>query len=216
MDRCRRGDPAGFAEFLEQNSADVFVVLDADPAWVAAARESTGTYRVVPGPAETSSWVFAKVPITDLAHPAEAGLPSAALQFTVQVGAAQAGVLALHTRSPITPGGAGQRDDALLAVTQWDRHQPPGPRVVTGDFHATQWSASLRQLLSDSSLEDSNRGFGYQPTFPARVWPLAVPIDQSLHSSQLITTARSTGPTFGSEHNSLIVTYAVAGAPKSG
>jgi len=46
------------------------------------------------------------------------------------------------------------------------------PHVVAGDFNATPWAASQRDLFADSHLRNAAYGFGYQPTWPARMMPL--------------------------------------------
>jgi endonuclease/exonuclease/phosphatase (EEP) superfamily protein YafD len=54
-------------------------------------------------------------------------------------------------------------------------------------------------------------GFGLQPTWPAGQPWFAIPIDHLLHSDQLTTVERSTGPANGSDHRPIEVTLAFAG-----
>lgn len=99
---------------------------------------------------------------------------------------------------------------ALDALGDWQREQAE-PAVVFGDFNATRWSAPVRRLVDSTSLANSEDGFGYQPSYPATFGLLGLPIDQSLYSPELTPTERSRGPTFGSGHRSLMVTYALTG-----
>lgn len=79
--------------------------------------------------------------------------------------------------------------------------------LVVGDLNATRWAAAFRELLGVGGLRDSERGFGFQPSYPAGFWLAGVPIDHSLYSDGLVPAARELGPSFGSRHRSLVVEY---------
>lgn len=205
----RRGDSAGFIDMLRARGVDVFVVLDAQPGWVTDTDGSLGPYRIVAGPPGTATWVFTKIAIGNVTHPDLAGMPPAAVQFDAHVGAADVAVLSLHTQAPTSAGNSAARDDSLRAVARWAQAHEQGRAIVTGDLNATMWSSKFRDLVSATALQDSEHGFGFQPSFPVRFRPVAVPIDQSLHSPTLATRGRDLGAPFGSGHNSLIVNYSL-------
>jgi endonuclease/exonuclease/phosphatase (EEP) superfamily protein YafD len=46
------------------------------------------------------------------------------------------------------------------------------PHVLAGDFNATPWSLGQRQLLEGLDLRNAAFGFGYTPTWPARIKPM--------------------------------------------
>ncbi len=82
--------------------------------------------------------------------------------------------------------------------------------MVVGDFNAARWSHGFRALLDRSGMVDSERGFGFQPTFPAGLpYPLRIPIDHLLHGEGLAVTDRVLGPALGSDHLPLVVDLAV-------
>jgi endonuclease/exonuclease/phosphatase (EEP) superfamily protein YafD len=82
--------------------------------------------------------------------------------------------------------------------------------VAFGDFNVTAYSPYLRRLLDRSGAHSSQAGFGVQATWPVQFRPAGIGIDQSVYTGTLTAVARTRGPSFGSEHRVLIVTYALA------
>ena len=68
----------------------------------------------------------------------------------------------------------------------------------------------LRDLLDHAHATSSQLGFGIQATWPHQFRPAGIAIDQSVYTGDLTTVARHRGPSLGSEHRALIVTYALA------
>lgn len=114
-------------------------------------------------------------------------------------------VLATHPLAPTDEERARLRDAQLGFAAEWAIGQE-GEHMVVGDFNATPWSWPFRRLMSDGGLENSQRGFGLQPSFPAtRSVLLRVPIDHLLHSNGLVVRSRELGPALGSDHFPLVV-----------
>lgn len=114
-------------------------------------------------------------------------------------------VLATHPLAPTDEERARLRDAQLGFAADWAIGQE-GEHMVVGDFNATPWSWPFRRLMSDGGLENSLRGFGLQPSFPAtRSVLLRVPIDHLLHSNGLVVRSRELGPALGSDHFPLVV-----------
>jgi len=114
-------------------------------------------------------------------------------------------VLSVHTHSPTTRDRAALRDAQLDFAADWadDRE---GAYMVVGDLNATPWSASFRHLVSAGHLQNSQSGFGLQPSFPVtQLAVLRVPIDHLVHSDVLSVRDRKLGPDLGSDHFPLLV-----------
>jgi endonuclease/exonuclease/phosphatase (EEP) superfamily protein YafD len=82
--------------------------------------------------------------------------------------------------------------------------------ILTGDFNATPWSASLRRTDAALALTRRDRAL---PTWPARVlgrsWPLPIlPIDHVYAGPGWATVKVERGPAFGSDHYPLVVILA--------
>ena len=113
-------------------------------------------------------------------------------------------ILAVHPPSPTSGQKARDRNEQLAGVADWADSQEL-PVIVVGDLNASPWSPAF-QPLAKSELINSVHGFGLQATWPAVLGPFGVPIDHLLHSSELTTVTRETGPSLGSEHRSVSVT----------
>lgn len=82
------------------------------------------------------------------------------------------------------------------------------PAILIGDLNCTLFSAYFDKLLKSASLEDSEIGFGYQPTWSLH-WPTPLfAIDHLLHNKQFVTVKRETLPKAGSDHYPLLVELA--------
>jgi endonuclease/exonuclease/phosphatase (EEP) superfamily protein YafD len=78
-----------------------------------------------------------------------------------------------------------------------------GPIILAGDFNATAFSYQYQHLLDLTKLKDSNRGFGFQPTWHA---PFAfIGIDNCFTTKDLVAVARHTGANINSDHLPLYV-----------
>jgi endonuclease/exonuclease/phosphatase (EEP) superfamily protein YafD len=118
---------------------------------------------------------------------------------------------------PLPPGGVRntpERDIQLIAAAS-HISQIKTPTILLGDLNTSPWSYAFQDLLRNSHLKDSSRGHGFQPTWPANFPPLGVPIDHCLHSPQLQTIQRHTGPRTGSDHLPIIVDLVLIPGPKS-
>jgi endonuclease/exonuclease/phosphatase (EEP) superfamily protein YafD len=72
--------------------------------------------------------------------------------------------------------------------------------AVFGDFNATPWSYAMRHLRASTGLGDSWRGFGLGLSWPAKLVPWRLPIDQILVSARLVVLERHVGDAVGSDH----------------
>ena len=91
------------------------------------------------------------------------------------------------------------------------------PVIVIGDLNATPWSEGFRLLAGPADLANSQEGFGYAASWPARLPPFGrIPIDHALHSRDLTVTDRELGPgTAASDHRPLRVTLTPAASDDS-
>jgi endonuclease/exonuclease/phosphatase (EEP) superfamily protein YafD len=82
--------------------------------------------------------------------------------------------------------------------------------MVLGDLNTTSWSPYFRDLVADSGLLDSRRGFGVEPSWPSFGLPLLrIPIDHGLVSPAVSVLDRRIGPAAGSDHLPLVIDFAL-------
>lgn len=97
--------------------------------------------------------------------------------------------------------------------------------LVVGDFSTTPWTKRFSKLLKAGKLNDSQKQFGMQASWPAVIpVPLSsgyleippalyqtfgLSLDHVLSSSSLSLSSRRTGPVIGSDHLPIIVEFAL-------
>ncbi len=204
-------DVAALSRHLAAIRPDVFVVLDPDQSDARLLNRATPGYtvyrtgaRVTTDPDFVRTVVLSRAPIDHVRRPANPDFGASAVEVVVSAGA-PISIVVFGTDSPTTSGRAQNRDRALRAAARWSRSRPPR-RIVMGDFNATPWSSPFRELIHDGRLFDTLNGFGLQVSWPESNFVLRIPIDHALLGPGLAATERGTGPSFGSQHRSLLVT----------
>jgi endonuclease/exonuclease/phosphatase (EEP) superfamily protein YafD len=197
--------PEAFRAWLSTQPADILMIQEVTPAWaVEIETRSAYPYRHVLtrddpyGIAVLSRWPLESVTRVDLAGD---GLPS--LVGVVDISGQRVRFLGLHTHWPITPDLATARDEALRGAAQLALAAEL-PVVLLGDLNVTPDSPAFERLVGQSGLRDVMQGRGWQPTWRAGFWPLALRIDHILVSPGLCVEAAAVGPPIGSDHRPVV------------
>lgn len=201
-------EPRRLLDWLAAEQPDIVVLQEVTPLW-AAALESQAAYphsRILPrsdpyGIALLSRWPIVSIAPVDLAGD---GIPS--LEAVVRVRGQDVRVLGLHTRWPVIPGLARLRDLALTRTAARARATTL-PMLVVGDLNLSPDAPVYADLLESSRLRDVMAGKGWQPTWRAGFWPLALRIDHQLASPALCVERAAVGPGIGSDHRPVIARY---------
>ncbi len=119
-------------------------------------------------------------------------------------------ILGVHPPSPTTGLRAERRDRILQESAEWVAGRE-GSVVLVGDLNVTPWSAAYRRLRWRSGLVDSMHGSGIQASWPVGWGVLSIPIDHVLHTPDLGSSDRRTGPSLGSAHRPVIVSVGRGG-----
>ncbi|MGZ4682528.1 MAG: endonuclease/exonuclease/phosphatase family protein [Acidimicrobiales bacterium] len=224
-----KGDIPAITRWLAGHPADIVVVLDTQRDLAKTVYQGVGDYSMVyPAvdsvttnpknnqpvvkflPRSGEVVVLADIDGVTASEPTDPDLPSSSVEIQASIGDQRVDLLGLHTQSPTTHDRHALRDSQLDAVDRWMRAAPQ-PAVAFGDFNVTYYSPVLRHLLDDTGARSSQLGFGVQATWPVQFRPAGIGIDQSIYTGDLTAVGRRRGPSFGSEHRVLIVTYALAG-----
>jgi endonuclease/exonuclease/phosphatase (EEP) superfamily protein YafD len=115
-------------------------------------------------------------------------------------------VIGCHPKPPKKQAMTVIRDRQILELAQLSIEQP-GEVFLLGDMNTTSWSYTFRDLLRASHLLDSRRGFGIQPTWPAHLPLMSIPIDHILHTPGIHITHRFTRPLYGSDHRPVVTEF---------
>lgn len=119
----------------------------------------------------------------------------------INVGGQMIRVLVVHTIIPIVHDN--NRDRELAEVGQ-EIKNGQGPAIVFGDLNITPWSKPFEKLLKTAELRDSERGFGFQPSWHVG-GPSFFPIDHCLVSKDFTVADRKTLQSVGSDHYPLLI-----------
>lgn len=194
-------------DFLSETDADFVVIEEINATWLEQLRELRTSYPHVEAHAREDNFgiaLFSKHPFVQSGalYIGDTGVPSVFGQC--EVGGKRLFVLGTH---PLPPTGAGYsqaRNNQLAEIPRF-LESVSCPILLLGDLNVTPWCRSFRKLLRDTSLKDSAKGWGVQPTWPTFFFPLRIPIDHCLLSPELTVTSRRVGPYLGSDHYPVII-----------
>jgi len=198
---------ADVMRFIGSEAPDLVFLYESSFEWEDAALALDLPYRlvsVVPPGTLTGITVMARDGLSTTVVPTPLSAPTAAA-VEVEIGGLAATVIGAHPPSPTSGARSQLRDRVLDEVGRWVAGRP-GPVLVVGDLNATPWSSGYRRLKDPGRLVDSLRGRGLQPSWPDGWGPLMITIDHALHTPDLVSVDRRTGPANGSAHRPLIVT----------
>lgn len=197
-------------EYIETIDPDLVLLHEASRPWEVAIESADLGYQVIRPRAE--NLIFGTLvlirgeEIEAVSYGFAAGQPRAVELSYRPTGWPEAiAVLSTHPLAPTSRERADLRDAQLEFAAEWAADRS-GPLFVVGDFNATPWSWPFRNLIDVAGLENSQTGFGLQPSFPAESNVLLrVPIDHLVHSEGLRIRDRQLGPRLGSDHFPLVV-----------
>ncbi|MBI9020050.1 MAG: endonuclease/exonuclease/phosphatase family protein [Verrucomicrobia bacterium] len=117
-------------------------------------------------------------------------------------------VVGTHPVPPVSAEFSNLRNRQLAALPQWVREQKK-PVLLIGDLNTSPWSSHFTRLLKDSGLQNSMKGFGFQPSWPSGNRLLRIPLDHMLHSPEILIHNRVVGSDVGSDHLPLLIDFSV-------
>lgn len=86
--------------------------------------------------------------------------------------------------------------------------EAPHPLIVAGDFNASPWAYSMRNLASAANVTDAHNGYWFRPTWQINPW-LKFPLDHVLVSEEWQIVNYEHGDPGGSDHDFLILDLAL-------
>lgn len=194
---------------IENVDPDILVLEEVTPKWEKALGGLDYPYRVaVPRTDCFGIMLLSRRPLshTNVVYIGTADVPT--ITATVHLPQGDISLIGTH---PLPPGGAAysrHRNAQLAALPELIDAQDK-PVLLIGDLNTTPWSYWFKRLLKESGLENSMQGFGFQPSWPANVRLLRIPIDQVLHAPEITIHRRAIGPNVGSDHLPVIVDFTV-------
>ena len=210
-------EPDRVIRYLQQQSVDLLLLQEITPSWLVRLQAELPDYQVLKAEAfdhtmgsavlvnkQHSSFKIEQIQTIHLPENSDRPL----LEIIINDGNQQWAILSFHVIRPRSTQTSNRQITEFAAAAGWSRAQLQQQRAVVliGDFNSTFWGQRLRQLESDSQLTNSQRGWGWQPTWSAHFPPLMkIAIDHCFHSRNLIVIRRNIGADIASDHLPLLM-----------
>ncbi len=136
----------------------------------------------------------------------DAGVPS--IITDVHFPHSTVSVIGTHLLPPIGAEDSKYRNNQLTELPPIVMEQKH-PVLLIGDLNVSPFSYWFKRVVSESRLENSMKGFGFQPTWPSNNRFLRIPLDHVLHSSEIKIHHRMVAGDVGSDHFPVIVDFLV-------
>ncbi|MBN1269372.1 MAG: endonuclease/exonuclease/phosphatase family protein [Kiritimatiellae bacterium] len=197
---------------IRKAGADFVVLQEVTPRWLRSLEPLRSEYPHIEACAEegySGIALLSRHPFThaEIVRFGDGTFPAVMGQF--EIAGRRLAILGVH---PPRPGGSWRADCREVQFAKIPEYlaRLDGAKIVTGDLNSTPWSCYFQRLLREADLHDSAQGRGVQPTWPACLFPLQIPIDHCLLSPDLHTLDRRVGPFVGSDHQPLLVDFTFA------
>ena len=158
--------------------------------------------------------VFSKYPLEDLLihHICDKACPTGGIRFKTTLPDGQTvTIYTVHADTPIKSNHYKAQKTELLHAGKWIREGDAKNKIFIGDINTTPYSPPFKTLIKESSLN-----YQFYGLLPANTWPsflilpvLKIPIDHVLFSDSLTLLDLRRDQSHGSDHHSLVATFAV-------
>lgn len=193
---------------IDSEQPDLVLLLEVDQRWIDAMRPLESEYPTVEYRVRSDNFgvaFYSRLAAGSVAFRDFGGeVPSVVASVK-----SDAGLLTFVGTHPLPPSRsdyANLRNEALKGLAQFAAKQAD-PLLVMGDLNITPFSPYFHDLLARGGLRNSQRGYGYQPTWRSSPSWLALPIDHALYSNQIEVVGRRVGIDVGSDHLPLFVDF---------
>mgnify|MGYP002399553009 CR=1 FL=1 len=183
---------------IQKENADIVGISELTQGWWAVLKPKLEKYPYqVVEPSYGGICLVSKLPIRDGRIEHYGKLKRPRVVADVKVNDRWVKVIFAHPVIPMVH--VGMRNGELADIAK-DAGSSAEPVILAGDLNCTPWSYYFYRLRRDGKLRDTEKGFGYQPT-----WSMFHPvpllcIDHCLASSQFSTVKRYNGRFVGSDH----------------
>lgn len=187
-------DLSRLREWLSTNPVDVLGILEVSPAHKEQL-EQLGFEHTLIEPRQGNfgiALLSRRAPVHTTLLDSDTPFPSILAEFEDVI------VLVTHPVPPIDRQAREMGDQQTRRLAERLAGQSK-PIIVLGDLNATAWDSRF-EPLKDLGLQDSRRGFGILPTWPADRWWMRIPIDHILIPESWGVAECSRGPDVGSDH----------------
>ncbi len=200
-------DFAAVARAVRKHDPDIVGLVEVHDRWLRELEVTLQTYpyrAVVPRPDNFGVALYSRHPVLldDLVPQPITGFPT--VRAVVEVAGERVQVAVVHLPPPLSAEWSRARDQHLRQFANMRAHST-GRFVLMGDFNATPWSSTFRQLLR---VGMRRAGPGVAATWPSRLGPLGIPIDHVLLHGPITARRVEVLDAVGSDHRPLLAELA--------
>lgn len=197
--------------YIESVKPDFMILEEVTDSWAKSLEVIQGEYtfsKIYPRPDNFGIALFSRMEPEDweVRTMGIIRLPTLVARFKME--GKRLTLIGTHPPPPIGGNFSSYRNQQLQELSRMGSLEE-GPVILMGDLNITSWSPFFRDLLEQGGLQDSRRGFGLQPSWPAGFPFLWIPIDHILISDGVVIHDRSIGPDIGSDHYPVVVDFSV-------
>ncbi|MBN2703583.1 MAG: endonuclease/exonuclease/phosphatase family protein [Pontiellaceae bacterium] len=208
---ANNGNTDQVLDAVEDFAPDLLLLEEVTPKWVEelAPLNELFPYRIAQPQTDCFGiMLLSKYPLTEgvVVEIGDGGVPSIIADVNFPDGTIT--LIGTHPLPPIGSAYSAHRNRQLKELAAVAKSQRK-PVLVMGDLNTTPWSPYFRNLLRDSGLHDSTKGFGFQPTWSPSIRFLKIPIDHMLYSSGIRVWNRVVGPKVGSDHLPVVMDFEI-------
>jgi len=208
--QANMGSGRTIATFIEQSGADLVLLMEAGPVQPFAAElAATYPYRSqCTGRGSCDMYLLSKTPLVDAKVTSMSRVwDNRLITASTVIGGETVNIVGAHMTKPyfddVSEGEAYIMGGAI--------RRSEGALVLAGDFNAAGWSRNIDRLARANKLIP---GPAYPATWPVRLGPLGVPIDNMWTRGPLyISSIHALDDAMGSNHRGLMAELALAETP---
>lgn len=202
------GSGRKIAAFIKESGADLVLLMEAGPVQPFAA-DLAGTYPYrtqCTGRGACDMYLLSKTPLENARVSSMSRIwDNRLITASTIVGGERIHIVGAHMTKPyfddVSEGEAYIMGGAIRATE--------GPLVLAGDFNSASWSRNIDRLARANTLIP---GPGYPATWPVRLGPVGVPIDNMWTRGPLyIASITALDDAMGSNHRGLMAELSLAG-----
>ena len=198
-------------DLINKQDPDIIVINEVNNRWM---NELSGLakdyphFKIHPRGGCFGIALFSKILATnsDVVITGDPGLPT--VIATLDVDGRRLKIIGVHTLPPKFRASSRHRNHQLKELAGMASLEK-GPVMLLGDLNTTSWSPYFKDLVNESGLKDSRKGFGLQNTWPSFLPYFGIAIDHILHSEGIKIVNHEIGPNIGSDHFPVIVDFYV-------
>ena len=205
------GNTEQVLESIKQFSPDVLLLEEVTPKWMHELEILNETYPYCIAKPRADCFgimMFSRYPLEHgkVIEIGNAGVPSIVAEMYSPQGVVS--IIGTHPLPPVGAEYSNHRNSQLAALPDVVKEQKY-PVLLIGDLNVTPWSTYFTQLIKESELKNSMKGFGHQPSWPKDIWFMRIPLDHMLYSKGITIHNRMVGRDVGSDHFPVIVDFTV-------